>query len=70
MEKWFMAIQKNSEGRPCGWGTSQDEGKAIAEAARQYRQHSCYAGEESGELQVKEFDYEPYFNRHPLSTKE
>ncbi len=50
MSKKAMAIQHNTDGRPCGWGIANDVETASREAIRQYNNHCCYSGEEKGEL--------------------
>lgn len=54
----ILAIQANSDGRPCAWGlvaiepgSKRNEKKmAKEEAARQWEKHACYPGERKGEL--------------------
>jgi len=56
--KW-LAIQPNSEGRPCGWGSSVDKHAAELEATRQWMSHGhpegsgCYPGEKRGRMTVR-----------------
>jgi hypothetical protein len=55
--KW-LAVQKNSDGRPCGWGLSTNREQAVVEARRQYEKHECYLGERKGKLEVTEIEDE------------
>lgn len=58
MRMKVLAIQTNSEGRPCGWGISELFGKSMPfvaakeEATRQWDSHCCYPGEEKGEMVI------------------
>lgn len=48
----ILAVQTNSEARPCGWGLARTEKAAREEAERQWKTHECYPGEEKGQLVV------------------
>lgn len=48
----FLAIQENSDGRPCGWGASDRLATAEQMASRQYGDHCCYPGETPGPLRT------------------
>ena len=50
----YLAIQHNSDKRPCGWAMGENKNEVLIEALRQYLDHQCYAGEEMGELQIIE----------------
>ncbi len=51
----FLAIQTNSDGRPCGWGVASTRQAARDEAERQWKAHgSCYQGELRGDVIVHE----------------
>lgn len=54
MKPHYLAIQHNSDGRPCGWGRSTNKQAAIEEAKNQYRNHECYATEELGRMTITE----------------
>jgi hypothetical protein len=63
MPKKILVIQHNTDGRPCAWGlvpTSNPEAEKLAkeEAERQWKKHSCYPGEEKGELAIHVLDKE------------
>lgn len=59
MSRRFLAIQTNTDGRPCGWAVAPTRQRARDEAESYWRTHGprgngCYPGEERGEILVQE----------------